>query len=94
MPKICPEDWRNCNDYVSENPDASQCMPDSSIGFCTKKKEIKEKLEKLGFNKEESQLIEELCQIKNLTVSEYIQGLVKRDLIDIGLLIINGIIEP
>ncbi len=38
--------------------------------------------------------MKQLCQIKEISISEYLQELVKRNLMDTGLLKIYEIIEP
>lgn len=90
---MCRDDYYNCEYYHLENPDEHKCVKDSNVGYCTEKIEKNEELKNIGFNDDEIVFINQLCQIKNLTVFEYIRELVKEDLLDSGFLIINNIIE-
>lgn len=91
MPKVCPEDWWNCKYYIAKKPENSQCKTNGTWGRCTEKVRINEKLKNMGFDDDEIDFIQQLCQIKNTSVSEYIRKLVKEDLLGTGLLIINKI---
>lgn len=87
---MCNIRYWECEHYHPENPPESRCITEDSVGCCIDE-ETNYQIFK-GWNEDILKYMKELCQIKNISISEYIQGLIKRDLADSGLLIINGII--
>ncbi len=82
MPRVCPEDYWNCEYYIAEEPEGSQCKTNDTWGRCTEKIRIDEKLKNIGFNDDEINFIQQLCQIKKLPISKYIRKIMKGDLMN------------
>lgn len=89
---MCRVDYWNCESYIPKNPDEHKCVKDSNIGHCTTEQQIEQIFKK--WDSDIYKFMKQLCQIKEISISEYLQELVKRDLMDTGLLKIYEIIEP
>lgn len=87
---MCREDYWNCEFYVPENPNENKCIKDSNFGYCTTEQQVNRIFK--HWDEEIYKFAKELCQKKRISLSEYLYSLVRKDLLDTGLLKIYEII--